>query len=117
MSDRTPNDENLPALGRMMTWVDRPGSGTKLFRGLAVMCAALVVIDFFIDKHGHFHVEDIPGFYGLYGFLAFVCVIYGAKTLRFFVMRDEDYYGDQAIDREKYPLDQTGVGEGGQDAR
>lgn len=117
MSDRTPRtDETLPALGRMLTWVDRPGSGTTIFKALGVLCAALFLIDFFIVKHGHFHIEDIPGFYGVYGFVCFVCVIYGAKTLRFFARRDEDYYGRQAIDREEYPRDQTGADEEANDA-
>ncbi len=110
MSDHTPrNDANLPVLGRMMTWVDKPGSGTKLFKALGVLCALLFIADIFVEKHSHFAVEDLPGFYGVYGFCSFVLVIYGAKTLRSVAKRDEDYYGEQAIDREDYPLDQTSV--------
>ncbi len=117
MSDHRPaTDDDLPALGRLLTWVDRPGSGTKLFRALGLLCALLLVIDLLIHKHGHFHIEDVWAFYGVYGFVSFVCVIYGAKTLRFFAKRDEDYYGTQAIDSEDYPRDQTGVTKEADDA-
>ncbi|MFT5158983.1 MAG: hypothetical protein ACI9ZD_000579 [Paracoccaceae bacterium] len=99
-------DKNLPALGRMMLWVDKPGSATKLFYGLAVVCLLLFLADFTYETHGHFEVEAMPGAYGIYGFAMFTALILVAKALRFFIKRDEEYYGDKAIDAEDYPEDQ-----------
>ncbi|MDH5453942.1 MAG: hypothetical protein OEY05_00380 [Paracoccaceae bacterium] len=103
---QTRDTGNLPALGRMMLWVDRPGSANKIFWGLAVLCGVLFLLDFTYEKHGHFDVEHLPGFFGIYGFVMFTGLILAAKTLRIFIKRPEDYYGDKAIDREVYPEDQ-----------
>lgn len=101
-------DENLPALGRMMLWVDKPGSVNKIVWGLAALCLVLFLLDFTYDSHGHFAVEAIPGAYGIYGFVMFTALILAAKALRFFIKRPEDYYGDKAVDAEEYPADQLG---------
>jgi len=105
-ADHNDTPENLPALGRMFLWVDKPGSANKIFWGLAVFCALLFLADFTYHKHGHFEIEDFPGFYGLYGFVMFTLLILAAKTLRIFIKRPEDYYGDKAIDTEDYPASQ-----------
>jgi hypothetical protein len=36
----------------------------------------------------------------------FTALILAAKTLRIFIKRPENYYGDKAIDIEDYPADQ-----------
>jgi hypothetical protein len=99
-------DENLPTLGRLFLWLDKPGSANRIFWGLAVICLLLFLADFTYEIHGHFAVEAIPGAYGIYGFVMFTGLILVAKALRFFIKRDEDYYGDKAIDSEEYPEDQ-----------
>ena len=106
MSKQNDNPANYPILGRMMLWVDKPGSANKIFWGLAVICGLLFLADFTYDKYGHFPVELIPGFYGIYGFVTFTALILIAKVLRVFIKRPEDYYGDKAVDREDYPEDQ-----------
>ena len=106
MSKQNDNPANYPLLGRIMLWVDKPGSANKIFWGLAVVCGLLFLADFTYDKHGHFHIEDTTGFYGIYGFVAFTALILIAKTLRVLIKRPEDYYGDKAVDREDYPEDQ-----------
>jgi hypothetical protein len=106
MDNQTPNsDENLPALGRMYSWVDRPGSVNKIIWGLVVACVIVFGADFTYKKYGPFAVESIPGFFGAYGFVMFTALILAAKTLRIFIKRPEDYYGDKAIDREDYPAE------------
>ncbi len=98
--------KTYPLLGRLMLWVDKPGSATRLFYGLAGLCAVLFLLDFTYEKHGHFKAEDYPGFYGVYGFVMFTGLILLAKGLRVLIKRDEGYYGDKAIDTEDYPEDQ-----------
>ncbi|PIE15851.1 MAG: hypothetical protein CSA68_05530 [Rhodobacterales bacterium] len=99
MHDR--ND--YPALGRLFGWVDKPGSANKIFVALAVVCLLLFMADFTYEKHGHFSVEHIPGFFGFYGFIMFTGLIFAATGLRVLVKRREDFYGDKAVDREDYP--------------
>ena len=68
--------------------------GTRVFYLLAALCAGLFLADFLYAKHPHFEVERWPGFYGLYGFAAYVGLVLAAKRLRRWLRRDEDYYGD-----------------------
>ena len=96
----------FPSLGRALLWVDRPGSANKLFWGLAILCGLLFLADFTYHKHGHFEVENLPGFYGIYGFVMFTGLILAAKALRVLIKRPEDFYGDKAVDSEDYPEDQ-----------
>jgi hypothetical protein len=106
MNEHKDNPADYPFLGRMMLWVDRPGSANKIFWGLAIVCALLFLADFTYDKHGHFHMESYPGFYGIFGFVMFTALILVAKALRVLIKRPEDYYGDKAVDQEEYPEDQ-----------
>ncbi|MCG6901478.1 MAG: hypothetical protein LJE68_02250 [Rhodobacter sp.] len=98
--------DRYPPLGRALLWVDRPGSANKLFWGLAAFCVVLFLLDFTYHKHGHFVVEDYPGFFGIYGFVMFTLLILAAKALRVLIKRNEGFYGDKAIDTEAYPEDQ-----------
>ena len=107
MENKTPdNPDKFPPLGRALLWVDRPGNVDKIVYALAALCVVLFLADFAYHKHPHFAVESVPGFYGIYGFVMFTALILVAKTLRFFIKRPEDYYGDKAIDSEAYPEDQ-----------
>ena len=75
-------------------WLDDPMHVTLIVRGLYAACGLLVVLGlFFIDAHhAHFPWESWPGFYGVYGFLAFTFAVLAGKQLRRVLMRDEDYY-------------------------
>jgi len=103
MSDHETDPSKLPALGRMLLWVDKPGSANKIFWALAVVCGLLFLADFTFEKHGYFDVENLPGFFGAYGFIMFTGLVLAAKGLRVLIKRDEDFYGDKAVDREEYP--------------
>ena len=63
-----------------------------MIRGLAVICALLLIADAFYEKVTHYAWEQAPGFYALFGFLSCVGLVLVAKGLRRFLMRDEDYY-------------------------
>lgn len=52
----------------------------------------LLIIDFFIHKHGEFPWETAPEFYAVYGFVSCVGLIFIAKLLRKIVRRKENYY-------------------------
>ena len=40
------NTGTHPVLGRILGWVDRPGSGDRIFWALVVLCGVLFVADF-----------------------------------------------------------------------
>ena len=105
---QTPKDDPAlyPPLGRALMWVDKPGSANKLFWGLAIICLVLFTLDFTYKKYGKFTVEEIPGFFGVYGFVMFTLLILAAKGLRVLIKRPEGFYGDKTIDTEAYPEDQ-----------
>ena len=64
----------------------------RLWYLLLAVCAILVVLDFVIDRHPHFPIEEIPAFFALFGFIAFVGVVFGCALFGRFVRRAEDYY-------------------------
>lgn len=103
MSKHETDPDQFPAIGRALLWVDKPGSANKIFWALAVVCLGLFLSNFMFDPHGHFSMENVAGFYGVFGFVAFTCVILGAKALRAFIKRPENYYGDASVDAEEYP--------------
>jgi hypothetical protein len=72
------------------SWVER--HGRLIFRALIGICVALLAAELFYEHHAHFEVDGLPGFYAVFGFLAFVFIVYADKGLRRLIMRDEDYY-------------------------
>jgi hypothetical protein len=106
-----PKDDpsTYPALGRALTWVDKPGSDKKIVWALIAVCLVLFLLDFTYEKHGEFKVEFIQGFYAFYGFVMFTGLILAVRVLRYFIKRPEDYYGDKAVDPEEYPTDQLEI--------
>jgi hypothetical protein len=110
-----PKDDptTYPALGRALTWVDKPGSDKKIVGALIVACLIVMGLSWTYTPYGQFVVEYYRGFYALYGFVMFVGLILIAKALRYFVKRPEDYYGDKSIDTEEYPADQLEIRENG----
>lgn len=72
---------------------DNPGNVKILLALLFGGCLALLIINFFVHKHGHFSWEEWSGFYAAYGFVACVSLVLAAKfILRKIVKRSEDYY-------------------------
>ena len=75
-------------------WLDDPRNVNRLVYTLYTVCGALFAADFFYHKHVHFGFENWIGFYGIYGFLSYVSLIFIAKGFRRIVMRREGYYDD-----------------------
>jgi hypothetical protein len=73
-------------------WLDYPGNVTKIVWTLVAVCVALFFADASYHKHGYFAIEQVFGFYGLFGFIVCVALVLAAKWMRTFLMRPEDYY-------------------------
>ncbi len=61
---------------------------------LVIVCGLLLVAELFFDKHSHFSWSRVFGFDALFGFAAYMSIVFGAKALRRFVKRREDYYDE-----------------------
>jgi hypothetical protein len=76
-------------------WLERPENIKKLKIAFGIVLAVLTALDFVIHKHTHFSMENIPGFYVLFGFLSCVVIIAVSKTVgKLWLTRGEDYYDD-----------------------
>ena len=73
-------------------WLDRPRNVLIIIILLITSCLTLFFADAFYHKHPHFEIENLFGFYGVYGFFVCVALVVIAKSLRAILMRPEDYY-------------------------
>ena len=109
MSEKRDEDPgSFPLLGRLFLWADDPKSVNKLVYGLYALCAALFLADFLYHKHVYLGIEELPGFYAVYGFFMCAMLVICAKGLRVILMRREDYYAPRDVEAEDYPEDQLG---------
>ena len=84
-------------------WIARPQNANKVFYGLLVLCAGVVIFDLLYHnlvhaKHGYFAFETMIGFHAFYGLVAFMFVVLTGKQLRNYLMRDENYYEPDHLD-------------------
>ncbi|MGB7757346.1 MAG: hypothetical protein WBL23_14930 [Salinisphaera sp.] len=61
---------------------------------LALICAGLLLAEFFYPKHPHFGFDGWFGFYPAAGFIAYCAIVLSAKALRPLLRRGENYYGE-----------------------
>lgn len=74
---------------------DNPKNIKILLAILYLLCFLTLIADFFIHKHTYFDWEKWPLFYGVYGFMSYVGLVFVAKYLiRPLIMRKEDFYDD-----------------------
>ena len=89
-------------------WLDQPENVKKIIRWFYGLCALIILADLIFSLGWHKHaalsvdsalhsVETLPAFYGVYGFLACVGLVYISKLMRGWkgkniLMREEDYW-------------------------
>ena len=93
MSHPTPKSSDGKTL-----WLDDPRNVDKVVYSLYAICAGLFLSDLLYHKHVHFAAEGWIGFYAIYGLVGSVLLVLASKVMRVFLMRDEDYYGDDGDD-------------------
>ena len=101
----TKKADKLHPIGEKLLWVEDSENISKMIKGLAAFCGLLFVANLFIHLHGYFAIEAIPGFYGVYGFVAFAFIVIATKYLKLVIGREENYYESRAVDSEEYPDD------------
>ena len=89
-------------------WLDKPQNIRLFIRGFYCLCAVIMLADFVFSIGWHKHaafskdsglhgVEPLPAFYGIFGFLSCLGLVYASKLMRSWkgknvLMRDEDYW-------------------------
>jgi hypothetical protein len=86
---------------------------TLFFRIVMALLAGagvvLIGLDVLLIRHSYSSFESLPGFFGIFGFVAFSLAVLSGWPLGRLMRRPEDYYEPQ--DRDG----QDGTGEGGND--
>ena len=71
---------------------DKPRNVSLLIRSLYAICILLFILDFILQRHINHSWENLPGFYAIFGFVAYVTIVLTAKQLQKILKRKEDYY-------------------------
>ena len=66
--------------------------GTRFSYLIIVLAIFLLIAEFIFLRHGETRIEDIIFFLAIFGFLAFIFIVFAGILLRVFVMKKEDYY-------------------------
>jgi hypothetical protein len=74
---------------------DDPHNVKLTLRVLYGICVGLLLLDFVYHRHVIHAWEGIFGFYALFGFVACVALVLGAKEMRKILRRDEEYYEER----------------------
>ncbi len=103
-----PNDnpDTYPFIGRKLVWLDKKKNVDRVVYALYTLCALLFSADFFYHKHTEVGIEEVPGFYAIYGFVMCAALVISARGLRVILMRREDYYAPMDVQAEDFPEDQ-----------
>lgn len=71
--------------------------GDQFLAIVAFSLIVMVVAGLFIQWPIEFRWQDVTAFYAIYGFSAFVFLIYAAKGLRLWLTKEEDYYEKRGV--------------------
>lgn len=71
---------------------DKPGNVKRILVVLYIACAAVLGLDFVVERHIDHPWEELFGFHALYGFVVCVALVLAAKELRKLLMRPDTYY-------------------------
>ena len=82
---------------------DNPKNVKRILHLLYASCVLLFALDFVIHRHVVHNWENLWGFYPIYGFVGCVILVLVATWMRTFLMRPEEYYGEDKEDFSKKP--------------
>ena len=93
----------FPWLGQKLLWLEDMKNVDKIVYALYATCALLFLADFFYKKKTYMDLEDVPGFYAIYGFVMCAALVVCARAMRLFLKRKETYYSPNDVESEDYP--------------
>ena len=93
---------------RTLERIAAPAGARRMFRALLAACLVLAAAGWLIPHHETLEgagigglAARIPGFYGVFGFVACALLVLAAKALRRLLMRPEDYYAPCGVESEE----------------
>lgn len=86
-----------PAARLLFGWTTGKRVGALMFWGVLALSGGLIFADILVHHHPKFAIEQVFGFYGLYGFAAFAFVVLMGWPLGRMLRRDENFYGDAEV--------------------
>lgn len=94
-----PGEHPLSVL--IFSWMRSAFFARAFMAVLAAACAVMVTLEFVLPSQAHVEpVEGMPGFFGVFGFIALSIAVLAAWPLSRLLRRPENYYGE---DREGGP--------------
>ena len=75
-------------------WLTRPRTIRRLWGGFIITLAGTVAVEYLVDRHPHFTLDQVPAFHAVYGLLACAGLILVAKLIALPLRRPDTYYGD-----------------------
>jgi hypothetical protein len=86
-----------------MTGLTSKRAGRWAIWFLFLCCAALTALDFTLQKHGAFALEDGRIFYGWFGLVGSIALVIVARIIAPLLRRREDCYAPHATASEEHP--------------
>lgn len=91
----TARDDDMHPMSRLLFgWVSARATGAVILWGVILICAALGLADYLIERRETVDFASFNGFYGVWGFGALALAILLGWPLSRLLRRDEDYYGE-----------------------
>lgn len=75
-------------------WLVRPSTIRLLWRIFIAVLIATLLAQYFVPVHGHFFVDETPGFYALFGFASCLAMVVFAKLLGLLLKRKGTFYDE-----------------------
>lgn len=75
-------------------WLTRPQTIRRLWTVFIITLACTVAVEYLVERHPHFRLDQLPAFNAVYGFLACAGLILVAKLIALPLKRPDTYYGD-----------------------
>lgn len=85
-----PGEHPLSVL--LFSWMRKPRVSLYIMIGLAVIGVGLIGVEWLISSHRIKDVTYVPGFYGVFSFIAFAVAVLIGWPLGKLLRRPEDYY-------------------------
>jgi hypothetical protein len=79
----------------LFSWMRSRGFYRGLMAALAALGAVLIALEFIVPRRGYLPLEGLPGFFGMFGFIAFSFAVLSGWPLGKLLRRAEDYYERQ----------------------
>ena len=66
--------------------------GSRFTYIILIIAVLLIIGEFVFHRHGETKIEDYLFFPAIFGFIAFIFIVFAGILLRYIAMRKEDYY-------------------------